>query len=140
MLLRRLAAALYDWLIVGGLLVFTSFILVALRGGAAIPPGDPAYQAFLIVQVAAFFIGFWWHGGQTPGMRTWRLRVMREDGGSPGLRSACSRFALAAVSTALLGCGFWWILLDPQGRAWHDRLSGTRLVRTEEAGRERGQS
>jgi uncharacterized RDD family membrane protein YckC len=27
-----------------------------------------------------------------------------------------------------LGLGFLWMLVDSQGRAWHDRLSGTRVV------------
>jgi uncharacterized RDD family membrane protein YckC len=27
-----------------------------------------------------------------------------------------------------LGLGFFWVLFDRDRRAWHDRLSGTRLV------------
>lgn len=127
-LFRRLAAALYDWLILGGLLVFSSFILIALRGGEAMPPGDLLFQAFLLVQVAAFFAGFWWYGGQTPGLRTWRLRVVRADGGPLSPREAVLRFVLAILSVALLGFGFWWVLVDGEGRSWHDRLSGTRLT------------
>jgi hypothetical protein len=23
--------------------------------------------------------------------------------------------------------GYWWIIVDPDGLAWHDRLSGTRI-------------
>jgi len=134
-LFRRLAAALYDWLILGGLLVFTSFILIALRGGEAVPPGNPGFQAFLLAQVAAFFIGFWWHGGQTPGLRTWHLRVVRADGGPASPRQAAWRFLLAIPSAALAGLGFWWSLVDAEGRGWHDRLSGTRLVRSTGAAR-----
>ncbi|MBW7931042.1 MAG: RDD family protein [Gammaproteobacteria bacterium] len=129
-LFRRLAAALYDWLILGGLLVFTSFILIALRGGEAMPPGDPRFQAFLLAQMAAFFAGFWWYGGQTPGLRTWRLRVVRSDGGPLSPREAAFRFVLAIPSVALLGFGFWWVLVDGEGRSWHDHLSGTRLAAT----------
>jgi uncharacterized RDD family membrane protein YckC len=127
-LLRRLAAGAYDALILAGLLMLTSFVLIAARGGAAVPAGNPAYQAFLAAQVAAFFIGFWCRGGQTPGMRTWRLRVEAEAGARLTLRAASLRFAAAVVSIAALGLGFWWILVDPQGRAWHDRLSRTRVV------------
>jgi len=38
------------------------------------------------------------------------------------------RLAWAVVSWLPLGLGYLWILVDPQRRAWHDRLSGTRVV------------
>jgi uncharacterized RDD family membrane protein YckC len=38
------------------------------------------------------------------------------------------RLAAAALSWLALGLGWLWILVDPQRRAWHDRLSGTRVV------------
>ena len=37
---------------------------------------------------------------------------------------------LFVLSTAALGLGFLWILIDKKKRAWHDRWSGTMLVRT----------
>lgn len=127
-LLRRLAAGLYDWLILAGVLMLSSFILVVARGGEAIPPGDPGYRLFLMAQVGAYFIGFWWRGGQTPGMRTWRIRVERDDGGRLTLAGAALRFGAALLSVAALGAGFWWMLADAQARSWHDRLSGTRMT------------
>jgi uncharacterized RDD family membrane protein YckC len=134
-LLRRLAAGAYDALILAGLLMLTSFVLIAARSGAAVPAGNPAYQAFLAAQVAAFFTGFWWRGGQTPGMRTWGIRVEAAGGGPLPLRAAALRCAGAVVSTLALGLGFWWMLVDPQGRAWHDRLSGSRVVAVAARGR-----
>lgn len=127
-LLRRLAAGCYDLLLLTGVLMLTSFIIVVARGGAAVPAGTPAYQAFVGVQVAAFFIGFWARGGQTLGMRAWHIRVEASDGTSVTLRAAAIRFAASLVSVAPLGLGFAWILVDPDGRAWHDRLSGTRVA------------
>lgn len=127
-LLRRLAAALYDWLVLAGLLLFSSFILIALAGGEAMPPGHPGFQAFLGIQVAAYFIGFWCGGGQTLGLRTWRLKVTGHSGRAPTLPEAALRLVLAIFSLLPLGLGFWWILADGEGRSWHDRLSGTRLV------------
>ena len=38
------------------------------------------------------------------------------------------RFLAAIVSAACLGFGYLWILVDRDGRAWHDRWSGTRVV------------
>ncbi|CAG0941831.1 hypothetical protein GPROT2_01459 [Gammaproteobacteria bacterium] len=105
-----------------------SFILVIARGGDALPPGHLGYRLFLLALVAAYFIGFWSRGGQTPGLRTWRIRVERDDGGRLLPARAALRFLAALLSLAALGAGYWWMLVDAQGRSWHDRLSGTRVM------------
>ena len=128
-LLRRLAAGCYDLLILAGILMLTSFGVIAARGGAAVPAGNPAYQAFLGAQVAAFFIGFWCRGGQTPGMRAWQIRVEMAQGGALSPAVAAGRFVAALLSAALAGLGFLWMLGNAGRRTWHDRLSGTRVVR-----------
>lgn len=130
-LLQRLAAGCYDLLLLAGILMLTSFVVIATRGGAAIPAGNLAYQAFLALQAVAFFIGFWASGGQTPGMRAWHIRVETIEGRSPPALTAGRRLAAALISAAALGLGFLWILFDADGRAWHDRLSRTRVVRLE---------
>ncbi len=126
---RRLAAACYDLLLLGGLLITTSFPILIARGDGAVPAGNVAYQAFLAVQAAAFFIFFWWRGGQTLGMRAWNIRVEDDRGDSLRLTACCGRFAAALLSVAALGLGFLWALGDPARRTWHDRLSGSRVVR-----------
>ena len=75
-----------------------------------------------------FFTWFWVHGGQTVGMRAWRLRVVSFDGERIGWRTAAIRFLLAIVSAAMLGLGYLWVLIDPERLAWHDRLSKSRVV------------
>jgi uncharacterized RDD family membrane protein YckC len=127
-LLRRLAAGCYDLLIVAGILMLTSLVVIIARRGGAVPAGNVAYRAFLAAQAAAYFIGFWCHGGQTPGMRTWRIRVQLVQGGPLSIAVAALRFAAAVLSAAPAGIGFLWMLVDPECRTWHDRLSGTRVV------------
>lgn len=127
-LFRRLAAALYDLLLLAGILMLTSFIIIIAKGGAAIPAGTAAYQGFVAAQIASFFIGFWARGGQTLGMRAWHIRVEAVDGSAITLPTAALRFVTALISAAPLGLGFAWVLVDPDGRAWHDRLSGTRVA------------
>lgn len=128
-LARRLAAASYDLLVLGGVLMSTSFPIVMARNGTAVPIGNAAFRVFLLAQVAAFFLFFWCRGGQTPGMRAWGLRVEMTDGRALGLPAAMRRLAASMLSGAALGLGFLWILLDSQQRAWHDRLGATRVVR-----------
>ncbi len=71
-----------------------------------------------------------WHGGgQTLGMRPWRLRVAAADGSAPGWRALAIRYVVGTLSLLAGGLGFWWAWLDRDGRAWHDRASGTRVAR-----------
>jgi uncharacterized RDD family membrane protein YckC len=130
-LLRRLAALLYD-----GVLLFGILLLAA---GLAIVPymtlfdGDfPSrawwFRAWLVAVIAGFFAYFWTHGGQTLGMSAWRLRLVRADGGSPRLTDALLRLTCAAIALAPAGLGLLWVLIDRDGLAWHDRWSRTQLV------------
>ena len=125
---RRLAAAVYDALLVAALCVIPASVVIAVRGGGPVPPGDPLLQVLLIITVGAFFIGFWTWGGQTPGMRTWRLRVERDSGQALRPGRTLLRFAAAVPSIALFGAGIWWALIDSQRRTWPDLLARTRVV------------
>src|SRR5690606_10125575 len=73
----------------------------------------------------------WRRGGQTLGMRPWRLRLVNgEDPGiAPSWRAVWVRYAVGTASLLLGGLGFFWALVDRDRLAWHDRASGTRLVR-----------
>jgi uncharacterized RDD family membrane protein YckC len=71
----------------------------------------------------------WRRGGQTLGMRPWRLQVTTVDGGKPEWSRLWSRYAVATLSLLLGGLGFWWAWLDRERLTWHDRASRTRLVR-----------
>lgn len=125
-LLRRLAACLYDALVLTAVEMGAAGLWVAAVRHA-VEPGDVAFQAYLLAVAAVFFCGFW-RRGETLGMRAWRLRVEGPDGRPPGWGRALGRFAAAILSWAAFGLGFLWVLVDRDRRAWHDRLSGTRLV------------
>ena len=77
----------------------------------------------------AYAVTSWHRGGQTLGMRPWRLHVVDADGGRPGWRALAARYAVGTVSLLIAGLGFWWAWIDRDGLAWHDRASGTRLLR-----------
>lgn len=126
-LARRLAACLYDGLVLVAVLMVAGGAWVALRGDAA-PPGDWLFRSYLLAVSAVFFAAFW-RRGETLGMRAWRLRVVGPDGQPPRWGRALLRWAAALVSWAACGLGFLWVLFDRDRLAWHDRWSGTRLVR-----------
>jgi uncharacterized RDD family membrane protein YckC len=113
------------------------------------------YRAWQLILLAAFFGFFWTRSGQTIGMLAWRLRVERLDGSLLRWPDALKRigflFALSVVPLA----GYWLVaggssrtlrgietvlavvpvslayvsmLFDRERRAWHDRMTRTRVV------------
>jgi uncharacterized RDD family membrane protein YckC len=124
---RRIAAAFYDALLLAALLMLVTLVLVAVQG-QPLPPGNLVHRLILLGTAAVFFGGFWKHGGQTLGMRTWRIRVELRSGADVDWPVALLRFAAALLSLATVGLGFLWILVDPEKLAWHDRIAGTRVV------------
>lgn len=132
---RRLAAGVYDLLPLLALWFATDALALLLSGGKLLDPHPPLQykiplQLALLSVTAAYFVLSWTRGGQTLGARAWRVRVARTDGGRVTLGNALARFALGWLSLLMLGLGFLWSLVDPQGRCWHDMASGTRLLRT----------
>lgn len=131
---RRLAAMLYDALLIFGLLLLASMVVTLPVGILAGEPASQAlagnllFQLWLAMVPPAFFLLFWLKGGQTLGMRSWRLRVVRNDGAPLNGSDAFKRLLCALLSWLPLGLGYLWILIDRDKLAWHDRLSGTRLV------------
>lgn len=120
----------------------------------------PVLQTWLLLVIGAYFIWFWTHGGQTLAMKTWHIRLERDDGQPVNAIRAFARYLLAwlwilpglALAWAL-GAQFWMLLLvpaanvllwamavylDPQRQFLHDRLAGTRLVNVAETAEEKG--
>jgi uncharacterized RDD family membrane protein YckC len=126
--LRRLAAGCYDALLLGALWMAATLVVVAVRGGQPVPAGEPGYQLLLIAIAALFFITSWLRGGQTLGMRAWRLRVERESGEALDSRAGILRFLGGLLSVATGGIGLLWLWVDRDELTWHDRLAGTRVI------------
>jgi uncharacterized RDD family membrane protein YckC len=124
---RRLAALAYDLLLLFGCWFCGTWLLLLVRGGSEIAPGTWWFDLALVGLGFLFFGWFWTHGGQTLGMRAWKLRVERYDGDPLRWRDALLRYVSALLGTGLLGLGFLIALFDPERRCWHDRVSRTRV-------------
>jgi uncharacterized RDD family membrane protein YckC len=126
-----LAAIFYDSWLIGALILLgataDTFIreILATRG---IVSHYLPLQLYCLLAPLGFFVGFWTHGGQTLGMRAWRIRLVTPQGGPVTTPQAIQRYFAAIFSWLIFGLGYLWIALDPAQRSWHDRLSGTRLV------------
>lgn len=126
---RRLASALYDGLLLVAIwMVVVMAELFLLQGVAGLPYSAPLLRALLLLAAALFFGVSWTRGGQTLGMRAWRLQLRRVDGRPLNWPTALARFAFAWLSWIPLGLGVLWCAVDSRKRAWHDTLSGTEVV------------
>ncbi len=126
-LLRRLGAVTYDVLIILALALLTTVFWTT----AGVHEGSvlyPLYRAFLFTLIFLYYGWFWTHGGQTVGMKTWKIKLVRTDGVSFNWVHAASRSTAALVSTLLLGGGFLSALFHPQRATWHDDFSSSYLV------------
>ena len=93
---RRLTALVYDLLIVVAIVMVVGLACQLVTGGKLIETGAHAvvplwYQLLQGVVVAAYFVASWRRGGQTLGMRPWRIRVSRDDGGTISRQQAVIR-------------------------------------------------
>ena len=125
---RRLAAALYDGLLLAALWMVAAMLDALVRGIAGLPYNVHVLRAWLFLVGFAFCGWFWTHGGQTLGMRAWRLHLRRSDGQPVGWVTALSRYAFAWLAWLPAGAGVLLSAIDPQQRSWHDRLSGTAVI------------
>jgi uncharacterized RDD family membrane protein YckC len=134
----RLLGLLYDlwpalalWMLVGALFVL-GYTLAGHGASDNIAPFSATQIASWIacwLVTGAYAVLSWRRGGQTLGMRPWRLKVVAADGKAPSWRALCVRYAMATVSLSLGGLGFWWAWVDRDRLTWHDRVSGTRMLR-----------
>jgi uncharacterized RDD family membrane protein YckC len=107
-LVRRLAALAYDALLLAGLLFVFTLLLIFVRGGRAIGPGTLWYEASLVAVAFAFCGLSWTRGGQTVGMKAWRIRVVsHDDASSLDWSRAALRFLASWLSLLPAGLGYW---------------------------------
>ncbi len=74
-LLRLLGAVAYDLLLWLAVLFLATALILPISGGDALRAGNPLYTSYLFMVSFFFYAWFWVHGGQTLGMRAWRLHV-----------------------------------------------------------------
>ncbi len=121
-LLRRLAALVYDCLLVLAILFAGTLAVLPLTGGEAITPAANglrvylAYRIYLALLVLGYFGLAWTRRGQTLGMMAWRLRLGTPDGSAPGWPVATLRFVLGLVLAIAAESGLR-LALEPGGSA-----------------------
>lgn len=138
LLARRLAALFYDlWPVLAlWMLVSLLFTIGYMLAGHAIRENIHPFSALQWLlwlccwAVAGIYTTeSWKRGGQTLGMRPWQLHLRSLSGQPPTRAMLWTRYAVGTLSLLCGGLGFWWAVFDRDRLTWHDRLSGTRLVK-----------
>ena len=130
---RRLAALLYDSVLLAALLVVLTSGAVFLNHAQAVDLETAGawvylYRASLIGVIAGYYLLNWIRSGQTLGMRAWHLRAVTPAGKSLALKDAALRCCFGVLAWAPAALGVLWLYVDPEHLALHDRLSKTRVV------------
>jgi uncharacterized RDD family membrane protein YckC len=149
---RRLLALLYDLLAMLAIVLAVGYAAQRATGGQLFDRHGQSltwwYQPLQGLALAFYLLASWLRGGQTLGMRPWRVRLVARDGGRPRWWQALIRLAVAAAPLLLLQLAAWlgwrdallaalagwvlwfaWALWDKCHRSVPDIAAGTLLVR-----------
>lgn len=127
---RRLLSLLYEALLLGAVLWCAGLAYSALETALEAAHFRLLFQVYLATIAAVYFVWQWSRGGQTLPMKTWRLRLVTRRGDTVTARQASIRYLIALPGLLLFGAGFLWAALDRERQFLHDRVAGTRIVRS----------
>ncbi len=125
---ERLIAYIVDGILISliglvGFVVGTGLVLVFW------PLGLIVYLVTPLICLS-YFPWFWHRTGQTPGLRMFGLRVVRDhDGGPISVGAAMLRLVGYWINSIVFYIGFIWIFIDKRKRCWHDLIAGTVVIK-----------
>ncbi len=128
--LKHVAAFIYDVFPVIGILIVTSGLTLILRTGNEVQAHTWWFQALVLCEIALYYIYFWKVGGQTIGMKAWKIHIKPNDKSQQQLswKQACLRFVIGIFSTAFFGLGLFWKYFSNEGKSWMDLVSDSHTV------------
>jgi uncharacterized RDD family membrane protein YckC len=148
---RRIASMAYECLLLLGVLSVTFMmphLVLGMVFNVSLPNWLVALNFFGVV--GAYFVWYWNKHGQTLAMQTWKMQLVRADGGKPSLQQLLLRFVLAlAIPLGMVyliqhlvtglpvarwypylgaAVGLLWAFFDRDRQFLHDRLAGTKII------------
>lgn len=150
-LARRLAAFVYEGILLFGVTMISGYLYASLTQQRHALQGKAGLQAFMFVVLGIYFVWFWSRGGQTVAMQAWNIRLVMADGRPVSQARALARYVLAwlwfmpalataywadlhspgAITTLMLAGVLTYAALTrlrPDRQFWHDVVCGTRLI------------
>lgn len=121
-----------------GLILWVLALPITLIFGIKSATPGVRWQDFVAQQAVVFGLGmviravynvfFVAHFGATPGKMACKLKVIRADGSQVGYGLASGRFFAELLNMFTLSIGYIIAAFDPEKRALHDRICGTRVI------------
>ncbi len=120
---------LYDVLPLLAVMFIAAVVALPVTGDRVRAGQDIGYSLYLAAAGFVYYGLCWTRAGKTLGMRAWKVEIVTLDGHHPGWGRALGRYAATLLSLVPLGLGIWVAAWRSDRACWHDRLSGTRLLR-----------
>jgi uncharacterized RDD family membrane protein YckC len=130
----RCGALLIDYIVLASIVAFSTLVARTLGGGARMAGGSAETMGLLVALAAAAldFLVLTGLRGQTLGKWATGLRIERKDGMPLSWGHSLLRHLVGyPLSLLTLGLGFLVAAFNTQGRALHDLIAGTVVVRDE---------
>ncbi|AEG31224.1 RDD family protein [Thiomicrospira cyclica] len=123
-------ALLYDLLLLMAVWFFVAIPFVLWQGNSIQTSSATlfAFQVYLLGTTYIYLSYFWLQTGQTPGLRTWQLQLVRTDGYILTRRDSYIRFLFSIISVATLGLGWLWLFFNNRHQTFHDMMANTQII------------
>jgi len=151
---RRVGAMVYDTLLLFAVLVVASALTLPFRAGKGATQFDPGMMIYIFTVIFVFFGWFWTHGGQTLGMRAWRIKLISTNNQTVNwstaffrwlltlpvwlflfysLHSHNERFGTETLLSHIPGwllytAGIVWLFVDNIPGNWREKLTRTQII------------
>lgn len=155
---RRLAAMVYDTLLIFAALVVIGATTLPFTAGLGISRDNIIFKIYTFGALYLFLGWFWTHGGQTLGMRAWKIRLLQANGSKVSWRLALFYYLLSlpfwlflifsiAVNAGMMPAPgplthtpHWllyslvliWFVIDHLPDNWREKVSGLRMFQVGE--------
>ena len=124
----RVAALTIDEII---LITFTYVIFGLIKG--YLPSNFQGSLVFIVIFYEIidynYYTLFWIFGGQTPGKKILKIKVMKWDGSPLNYKDAFVRYWIWMIGVTLIGIGYFWIVFEKDKRGWNDIVAKTHVIK-----------
>ena len=130
---RRLLSIVYDSLLLAAVLFIAFAVLMKVAELVGVELTNSMRSVYMLMVIFIFNAWFWTHGGQTLGMKTWRIRLVNENGSVLSWGQALLRYLCALPSWFIILIGTTGLILEqlpfPEAFAWVNKIpAGVILV------------
>ena len=125
----RFMSFFYDALLCSAIAFVAGFCFIYLFGDATVGVKRTVFTCYIYLCIASYFVYCWTHGGQTLGLKTWRLCLQTKSAQPLNRAMAIQRYLYATLSLSLFGAGFLWRFVDADQQYLHDRLLGLEIIK-----------